>query len=1178
MLHAVEPPKQALIVVGPSNHPPNTHEPARGAKLMKHCLETLDGGPRLQADIVDRWPDDAESLRQYSTVVLIGDQFPGERLEHSDRVMKDLARMMARGCGIVCIHYATGLGKNDVGPDGDHPLLHWTGGYFATRCDHHQSVARIYRAAKIEPANPEHPIARGWSAFEVHDEPYIKNYFGPHEDRMVDGAFAVATSQLPPGKPQREVVAWGIEREDGGRGFGVTLPHFYRSWKLEPLRKFILNGIVWTAHLEVPENGVKSSLAGLESAPSGETEPPRKQPKKKESQDQATSPDPAAAEPGDEKIFRLKEIDSADDEPRYADKPYWYKPGHPLRPARKSDIQTLPGFEVDEIFSVPEEFGSWVSLAVDEKGRLLASAQHRDGIYRITPPALDDSRGEVRVEKLGGAAARIGRSQGLLVAFDSLWVVVSDNGGKFPTGLYRLRDTDGDDQYDTVETIRKLRGNGEHGPHNLVLGPDGNSIYMMGGNGTRLPAEGVKRWRPSRTTGVDHLLPPGYRNSKYRVGGWVCRMDRDGENWELELSGLRNSYDLAFNRAGDLFTFDSDMEWDLGTPWYRPTRICHLVSGGEFGWRDDAAKWPEHYEDSVAPVVNIGPASPTGVTFGYETEFPEKYRQALFACDWTFATIHAVHLHPEGASYRAEVEEFISGPGLPVTDIVASPDGALYFAVGGRRLISSLYRVRWVGDDPDPDPRDAKSNTAKASDLPPLHRLRRELERFHGRVSPDAIEAAWPHLGHPDRAIRFAARVAIESQPVDRWRERALTEPAGLRRLLAGLALARQQRVEKLDRVLSGLESLSWSELSDAHRLIALRSLELVLARGEEKLRAPSPALASTLLTLFPTKDSRVDREIARMLGRLGTPAAIEPLLEAMARDGGSRPELGDGTFVRNPKYGRAIRDMYESAPRIDRLHHAQMLLWIEDGWTPEHWRRYFELVADAVENSRGGHSYSRIWDQLREHALEKVPESQREELTEIRAPSAIALRNEDLPTPEGPGQEWTVETVLEAASGGLKGRDFARGQKMFAAAGCGLCHRVAGQGGEQGPDLTTLGRRFQLRDIVDSIIHPSRTISDQYQMARIVTTDGQLLTGRIIARDEQSVRIVTDLLNPRQSTEIPLEKIIDSRSVPVSTMPSKLLDRLNREEVLDLLAFLVSEGDSKHPNYQVSRPGGDDR
>ncbi|MEX0322969.1 MAG: ThuA domain-containing protein [Puniceicoccaceae bacterium] len=254
---------RALIVIGPSRHPPGTHEVAAGARLMAFCLESLENAQKLEVDVVDSWTSDWKTLKTYDTVVLIGDSFPGERMAESDTAMKDLARMMKKGCGMITVHYGVGLKNEDMGPDGDHPLLHWTGGYFAAKCDHHQSVAKIYEAATIVPADPAHPIANGVMPFTIKDEPYIKNYFGP-KGRMLPGAFPVATSMLPPDDPNKEIIAWGIERPDSGRGLGITLPHFFQNWKVEPLRKFIINGILWTAKVEVPNAGAKTTLPDLQ--------------------------------------------------------------------------------------------------------------------------------------------------------------------------------------------------------------------------------------------------------------------------------------------------------------------------------------------------------------------------------------------------------------------------------------------------------------------------------------------------------------------------------------------------------------------------------------------------------------------------------------------------------------------------------------------------------------------------------------------------------------------------------------------------------------------------------------------------------------------------------------------------------------------------------------------------
>ena len=254
---------RVLIIIGPSKHPPGSHEVAAGGRLMKHCLETMTNVPGVKAEVVEGWPDQTQR-NAASTVVFIGDTFPAGRLPNPSQNLADLDAMMRRGCGIVCVHYATGLLGEDVAPDGDHPLLRWMGGYFAHQsCPQHKSIAKIYPAATITPAAPRHPIARGWKEFTLNDEPYINNYFGKDGNRFAPNVTALATSLLPPESPKPETVAWCVERADGGRGFGIVMPHFYKNWTHADLRRFILNGIVWTARLEVPAEGVTTTTPEL---------------------------------------------------------------------------------------------------------------------------------------------------------------------------------------------------------------------------------------------------------------------------------------------------------------------------------------------------------------------------------------------------------------------------------------------------------------------------------------------------------------------------------------------------------------------------------------------------------------------------------------------------------------------------------------------------------------------------------------------------------------------------------------------------------------------------------------------------------------------------------------------------------------------------------------------------
>src|SRR5204863_9789442 len=162
----------------------------------------------------------------------------------------------------------------------------------------------------------------------------------------------------------------------------------------------------------------------------------------------------------------------------------------------------------------------------------------------------------------------------------------------------------------------------------------GNQIYVMNGNRTRVP-EGIAPNSPLGNYREDFLLPRQWDGNGHAAGilapgGYVVRTDAEGKTWELMLGGFRNAYDIAFNPDGELFTFDSDMEWDWGMPWYRPIRINHCVPGAEFGWRSGSAVWPAYYPDSLPSVVDIGVGSPTGVKFGTRSNFPDKYRRAVY--------------------------------------------------------------------------------------------------------------------------------------------------------------------------------------------------------------------------------------------------------------------------------------------------------------------------------------------------------------------------------------------------------------------------------------------------------------------------------------------------------------------------------------------------------------------
>jgi hypothetical protein len=492
------------------------------------------------------------------------------------------------------------------------------------------------------------------------------------------------------------------------------------------------------------------------------------------------------------------------------------------RQAGDVDLHLPPGFRAELLYRVPKETqGSWVSLARGAAGELYASDQGGLGIYRIQPAPLDEPTAVTTAERIG---VEVSGAQGLVWAFDSLYANV------YGKGLWRVRDTDADGRLDDARLLVPLGAGGEHGPHAVLPTADGKGLYFIGGNHVAAPpfesSRGPSNWSE------DLLLPRlwdarGHARGILAPGGWIARCDPDGQHVELVSTGYRNQYDIALDPHGELFTYDADMEWDLGAPWYRPTRICHVTSGSEFGWRSGTGKWPAHYEDSLSAVIDLGPGSPTGVLFGTGARFPARYQRALFVLDWTFGTIYALHLEPKGSSFVATKEEFAWSKPLGVTDAVVGADGAFYFTVGGRGTQSALYRVTYVGDEP--------VGPVSLAPLPPevaaARATRHMLESFHGHPDPAALDAAWPHLGSEDRRVRFAARIAVEAQPVATWRERALAEASPRASITALVALARQGAPEDLAAAMAALGRLPLETLPEAELLGALRAYQLVFIR-----------------------------------------------------------------------------------------------------------------------------------------------------------------------------------------------------------------------------------------------------------------------------------------------------------------------------------------------------------
>mgnify|MGYP002624041353 FL=1 len=814
---------------------------------------------------------------------------------------------------------------------------------------------------------------------------------------------------------------------------------------------------------------------------------------------------------------------------------------------------TVEGFQVERVRAARPDEGSWVAMAFDEQGRITIAREDR-GLLRLTLGS--DGRSIVGVEVID---TELQECRGLL--YDNGALYVNANNSK---GFYRLRDTTGDSRFDERQLVRQFSGDVGHGRNQIAAGP-GGTIYGIYGDAVESPAKMFDLTSPLRKA----------RRGETTMEGFLTGFDPQTNSWQLVCSGLRNPFGVAFNRDGEAFTYDADAEYDMGTPWYRPTRIVHLRSGADYGWRGEHRySWPPYDPDRpdvALPLLDIGKGSPTAVRFGYESRFPSRYREALFVLDWAYGRILAVHLRPRGASYVAQAETFLEGQPLNVTGLEFGPDGAMYFVTGGRETKSALYRLSYIGE---PQPTSTASTHERSRTLHARRaaNVRRELETFHGSQDSNVVDAAWPWLAHDDPAIRYAARIAIEHQPIGSWKTRALAEEDPIASITALMALTRFAIVRETDRygrpkcVLRGDESLIQPTFN---KLVEFPVEELSLSEMQSLLYLQCtwvravPAIGDEFRSQmlhqwdahFPLRSAEVghfsplgsDLDCNRQLSWLLVQIRAEQIVE------------------------RCVAELERSESQTDQLHYLRLLADVTDGWSPDLRHRYFSILARADRFS-GGKGMPGFLEQIRESALAKLSE---EELN--RAKPLLELNTQV----EGPlvidrpfVRKWTLEAVMEALSDAQHTPSVERGARLFGEIHCIRCHRVGARGPTVGPDLTSVGRRFSRRDLLASILTPSQVVAENYRNIQIVTTDGRVVVGRPTGGGDfrsPNLRIAVDPLRPAKVVELSKEEIDELRISDTSPMPDGLLDTLSAEEIHDLAAYLLNE--NQMPDDQRTIP-----
>jgi putative heme-binding domain-containing protein len=523
-----------------------------------------------------------------------------------------------------------------------------------------------------------------------------------------------------------------------------------------------------------------------------------------------------------------------------------------------------PEFEVLKVVE-GDKAGSLIAMTFNEFGHIIAS---REGGPIVM---VHDSKKDGVLDSIRVCCDKVKTAQGLLCLNGEIFAIADGDEGN---GLYRLSDSDRDGNFETVRCLLKYTStHNEHGPHGLVLGPNG-MIYIIAGNHST-PSTAFADSSPYQNAYEGDLVTPRYEDPGGHAkdvkapAGTIIRTDIDGSVVEVVAGGIRNSYDLAFNSEGELFFHDSDMESDLGTPWYRPTQVFHVLAGADFGWRSGWARMPEHYVDNVPPVIDTGRGSPTGACAYDHFMFPARYHGALFLGDWSEGRILAVKPKKTGASYTATSEVFLEGQPLNVTDLEVGPDGSLYFTTGGRGTSGGIYRVRWKGTVPE-------NVSNLGTGISPVIRQ----PQFQSAWARQKIAVERKKIG--DNWDRLIRGVATNQSNPPYYRTRALdimqlVGPAPATELLEELAQDKSEAVRAKAAELMGLHASAGTQerlislLGDSNRFVRRKA-------AESLLRAEQMAPPEKIIPLLTTDDRAEAWALRRLLERCEG-EALKPLV-----------------------------------------------------------------------------------------------------------------------------------------------------------------------------------------------------------------------------------------------------------------------------------------------------------
>jgi putative heme-binding domain-containing protein len=330
-------------------------------------------------------------------------------------------------------------------------------------------------------------------------------------------------------------------------------------------------------------------------------------------------------------------------------------------------------------------------------------------------------------------------------------------------------------------------------------------------------------------------------------------------------------------------------------------------------------------------------------------------------------------------------------------------------------------------------------------------------------------------------------------------------------------------------------QSNAWSD----YRLVltSLRAAAVSFARHGPPSSGTASRLVTRLEEFYPAQDFRENEALCELLVYLHSTNVI----------------------------ARTLPLLDSAATQEEKLHYLFTLHHVKSGWTLEQRRTWFEWFARARREFTGGNSLPTMLNYLRAAMEATLSLEERTALADTLA----ALDRAPVAAPSPPVarsfvKEWTMDDLTGSLTAVTRQRDRARGRRLFAETGCLQCHRYGRDGGTVGPDLTAVSSRFDRRAVLESLIEPSLVVAEVYRPTVVALKNGEILHGRILAEDAQSLTLATNPTDPDRKQRLPRADIVSQKISELSPMPTGLLNTLTRDEVLDLLSWIEFGGDAE--------------